>query len=192
MACSPTIESRLSTSETFGAWKTVTDTTLNTIQSTDKPTPMQQSELVQAEDDIFKTFACLQQKQGSLSNVSNDIQKAQEQILALQSSIEAEQNNVDIAKDRVAYIRNPEEHTSFYESWFPMDRPMRARSVPYFIGITVFFVVAGVLLIVTFSNRMLTVGPLASLYIRTRGWLGPSLGAALLVIIGVVWYFTAK
>lgn len=192
MACSATIEARLSTSDTFTAWKTTTSTTLNAIQSTDRPTLTQQAELVQAEADIFATLSCLQKKQGSLSTVSNDIQQAQEQILKLQDAIEAEQNNVEIAKDRVAYIRAPEEHTSFYESWFPMDRPMKPGSVPILIGITVFFVVAGVLFGGVYFQRMLLIGPLASLYIRTRGWLGPLIMITIIGIVGIVWYTITK
>ena len=65
-------------------------------------------------------------------------------------TISQSEEDSNIARDRVAYIRHPERQTSYYESWFPMDRPMRTSSVPIFVGLTVFIILFSILLILSF------------------------------------------
>ena len=120
------------------------------------PTTVEQSALVAAQADIFNTVSCLQEKISQLGSTTNAIQGAQQQILSLNDQIKNEEANVAIARDRVAYIRNPEQHTSFYESWFPMDRPMRTGSVPIFIGITVFLMIFTLLVVLSLMGVNIT------------------------------------
>ena len=121
-----------------------------------QPTSTEQATLVATESEIFNTVACLQEQISQLGGTTNGIQDAQQQILSLNDEIKNEQANADIARDRVAYIRNPEQHTSFYESWFPMDRPMRLGSVPIFIGVIVFLFIFIVLILLALAGANIT------------------------------------
>jgi len=56
----------------------------------------------------------------------------------LNEQIKQEEANAAIARDRVAYIRHPEQHVSNYESWFPIDRPIHTFSLILLMSITVF------------------------------------------------------
>jgi sterol desaturase/sphingolipid hydroxylase (fatty acid hydroxylase superfamily) len=98
-----------------------------------------------ASSEVFDTAACIQEKLTALGSTTNQIQTAQQDILRLNKEITEAEADVAIARDRVAYIRHPEEHTSFYESWFPINRPMQRENVPYFIAVTVFLVVFSLL-----------------------------------------------
>lgn len=170
-ACTPAILTRIGDSTAFAAWKTTTSMALGSISTNAKagsmaPTTVEQSALVTAEADIFNTIGCLQEKISQLSSTTNAIQGAQQQVLSLNDQIKNEEANVAIARDRVAYIRNPEQHTSFYESWFPMDRPMRTGSVPIFIGVTVFLMIFTLLIVlslmgvnITFALPQMTAAP---------------------------------
>jgi len=98
-----------------------------------------------ASNEVFDTAACIQEKLTSLGSTTNQIQTAQQDILRLNKEITEAEADVAIARDRVAYIRHPEEHTSFYESWFPINRPMQRENVPYFIGVTIFLLIFSLL-----------------------------------------------
>ena len=98
-----------------------------------------------ASNEVFDTAACIQEQLSRLGSTTNHIQTAQQDILRLNNEITDAEADVAIARDRVAYIRHPEEHTSYYESWFPINRPMQRENVSYFIGVTVFLLVFSLL-----------------------------------------------
>ena len=150
MACNPTILSRISSTDNFNSWKTLTSSRITSISPTaasgaTPPTATENSTLMTATSEVFDTAACIQEKLTALGSTTNHIQMAQQDILRLNKEIIEAEADVAIARDRVAYIRHPEEHTSFYESWFPMNRPMQSANVPYFIGVTVFILVFALL-----------------------------------------------
>jgi hypothetical protein len=152
--CTPTINLRLSSQDTFNAWKTLNSSTLTSISptaaaGTTTPTDLENTTLISTAGEIFDTAACIQEKVSSIGGITNQIQKAQEDILRLNREIIEAEADVAVARDRVAYIRNPEENTSFYESWFPIDRPMQHTSVPYFMGVTVFLTVFSLLVLLS-------------------------------------------
>jgi len=133
----------------FSNWKSMTATSLNSITSSSNPTQLQQDTLNTTANDIFQTVACLNEKIRGVSELTNNIQTAQETIINLNKQISEADEHVSIARDRVGYIRNPEKHTSFYESWFPLGRPMDKKSIPILIAINTFLFIAGIFLIMT-------------------------------------------
>jgi hypothetical protein len=145
-ACTPTILTRISNANNFNAWKTVTSGQLNAISTTARggstpPATGEQNTLATTAADIFNTATCIQEQLTTLSSSTNNIHTAQQSLLDLQQKITAAEDDVAIARDRVAYIRNPEQNTSYYESWFPIDRPMYTANVPYFVGVILFIVI---------------------------------------------------
>jgi len=149
-SCTPAILARIGGADSFNAWKGMTSSQVNSISPTAAggtipPTTLEASTLATAAADIFTTTACIQEQLTGLGGTTNQIQLAQQSILSIQEQIEAAEADVAIARDRVAYIRHPEEHTSYYESWFPIDRPMHSNSVPYFVGVTIFLIIFSLL-----------------------------------------------
>ena len=199
-SCTPQILARIGDSTIFSAWKGVTSGTLNSISSaaaagTIAPSQNESSTLSTASADIFATTACIQEEITKLSSTTNNIQSAQASILDLNKQIEDTKAQVEVARDRVRYIRHPEQTTSFYESWFPIDRPMHVTSVPIFLAITVFLFVFALLIVfsaiginlqvVTSPNTFAGIS-----YIRQQfTWFS---GLQFLVIAGLVYYFVIK
>jgi hypothetical protein len=149
-ACNPTILSRISNASAFNTWKTMTSNKIRGISPTAAsgaipPTDLEKSTLLAASSEVFDTAGCIQERLTTLGSTTNQIQTAQQDILRLNKEIVEAEADVAIARDRVAYIRHPEEHTSFYESWFPMSRPMQRENVPYFIGVTIFLFIFSLL-----------------------------------------------
>jgi hypothetical protein len=161
-ACTTTINGYLAAQSSFDGWKGSTTTTINQLKVAGArqtgPTAQEQQTLLQTTVDVNSVVACVQEKLQALNQVTNQIQAAQNSILDLQDTIKNAEENVKIAKDRVAMIRNPEAHPSYYEGWFKlMDRPMRPTSIPIFIGITVFFGISIILLLLRVVGVTITI-----------------------------------
>jgi len=198
--CTPQILTRISDSTSFNAWKTVTSGNLNSISSAAaagsiSPSTNESSSLSTTSADIFATTACIQEQITKLGSTTNNIQAAQTNILDLKEQIEDAKEQAAIAHDRVAYIRHPEQHTSFYESWFPIDRPMHVTSIPVFMAITVFLFIFALLIVLSAIGIDLQFVTSPSTGIAIMGvrqqftWFS---GFEFLVIAGLIYYFVIK
>lgn len=145
--CTSTLESYITNSTSFDTWKSSMAIRLNSITSSANPTSDSQKTLNEASQEIFNLVACLNEKLKDVGQATNDIQEAQSRILELNEDIRQAEEHVKIAKDRVAYIRNPDQHTSYYESWFPMGRPMQPDSIPIFIAVDTFLFIFIILML---------------------------------------------
>ena len=138
-ACTPALTTSSSTSALFGTWSSEHRSSLNSLASLSvPPSTSQEDTLNAAVKDIQDMTQCLQDQIRNLSSSSNEISANQETILALNAEIEKEEANAAIARDRVAYIRDPATSVSNYESWFPMGRPMKILSMIAILGVTLF------------------------------------------------------
>ena len=176
----------------FSSWKSTTATSLNSITSSSNPTPLQQDTLNTTANDIFQTVACLTNKINNMSNLTNKIQTAQEEIISLNKQISEADEHVSIARDRVGYIRSPEKHTSFYESWFPLGRPMDKKTIPILIAINTFLFIAGIFLIMTIFGLKISF-PLST---TSTGYSTNSFklsdGLLLLLVGFIIYYFLVR
>jgi hypothetical protein len=155
-ACEDTeIASRLDPvyQQNFTDWKNNTSQIIDELQSN-----YEAAVFDTIKGDVESTLACLQEKYSTELDVANNVNTAQERIVQLQREIKEREEEIQIAKDRVTYIRDPDAHPSYYQSWFPMDRPMRPSSVPLLIGIVVFFTMLILLALLSFLGFNLSVG----------------------------------
>jgi len=75
----------------------------------------------------------------SNSNESTTIYQTEQEIHSLKKIFEAHKADVEVAKDRAAMVLRPEITASYYDSWFPIGRPLKQISVPILIGFATFF-----------------------------------------------------
>jgi hypothetical protein len=172
-ACTDTIKARLENMDKFNDWKNKTSAELNAISANAQngsvqPSPIESSNFATISTDIFNTTACIQSQLSTLAGTSNTISNIQQEILNTADAIEQAEADINISRDRVAYIRNPEQHTSYYESWFPLDRPMNVENVPFFVGATMFILLFGILLIFSFVGLdfNMVIHPRLQLYVQ--------------------------
>lgn len=193
------LEPRITGAAAFSAWKESTSLAINRLMASANTkngqlSPGEQAELEGLQRDIYNTLACLQEKHAAAAGTSNSINAAQTRILELQEQLKTREEEIQIAKDRVAYIRDPDAHPSYYQSWFPMDRPMRPASVPIFIGIVVFlstFLFLGLLSLIGVDFSVVSMQGTASFgalqWIRATLTLPIVLG--LIAALGVFFYY---
>ena len=63
------------------------------------------------------------------NNPATDLQESSESLLLIQQKIVESQEDLKIAEDRVKTLRNVDKKHSYYESWFPINRPLRSSSI---------------------------------------------------------------
>lgn len=142
-ACTAAVNTRI---DTFQNWYTTTKGILSGV--IEPPNATDQGLLNTKMAEIGATSACLMEKLNTAQGTSNTIQSTQEEILRLSDQLKAEEENIRIAQDRVKLLRYPNEHGSYYESWFPLGRPLQPVLVPIFFGLSIFlFVVSGLVVL---------------------------------------------
>ena len=149
-ACTPALKNSSSTPALFETWSSGYTSSLNTLASlTNPPSNTEKQTLNDAITDIKNMTECLESQIQELSSSSNNISANQETILALNAKIQKEEENAAIARDRVAYIRDPATSVSNYESWFPMGRPMKLLSMIAILGVTLFVSIFALLILLS-------------------------------------------
>ena len=199
-ACTAELNNTIASPSSFITWYQGYKTILSVFaQSTTAPTPQQQTELSSVETAITNMKSCLQQKINANANVPTTISNNHEDILSLQDEIKQEEINASIAKDRVEFIRHPEQNVSNYESWFPIDHPLQKITVIVLISINIFMFTFLFLIMMSLAGYdvYLYTQPRREFIQRTTfGWLysqlTPPFWIAFVVIISIVLYYRYK
>ena len=89
---------------------------------------------ITGESKILSTINCLNENISNISTLSTADAELQMKNLQLQQNIDQEKKNVEIAQQRLNTVKAPV--TSFYESWFPIERPLKPSSVPILLFLT--------------------------------------------------------
>jgi hypothetical protein len=156
--CSASSYNTITTAGSFNTWYQGKTSSLNTYNAlTTAPTPGQTSDVVSITTEIGSILACLQALINGVGGNANSIFLAQEQILNLNDQITAEEANASIAKDRVGYIRHPEQNVSNYASWFPIDRPIHTLSLLIIMSISLFVSIFCIFMLFSFLGVSIVV-----------------------------------
>jgi hypothetical protein len=84
---------------------------------------------------------------GSGADNSTGISNSNQQIQTLTKQLEQRKLDIQVAKDRAAMVARPEMTASYYDGWFPLNRPMKNSNVPIMICVSTFLFVFAVLMI---------------------------------------------
>lgn len=160
------------------------------------------ADLTVLQNQIDAYITCLDSKLGVIRGSSTTASTDMEYILALERRIKEREEEVLIAKDRARIAREGPMSPSYYESWFPLGRPMKPILVPVFLGLSVLF-----LLIALFYALSMTTGitftvlyptpRLKSSYeqgqiSRILSWFPPSFWILLAIAVAIIYYLFRK
>lgn len=157
VVCSEVLQNQAS----FTTWRTGVASQISAYQSKTTTTQAEDEAILLLENDILKLSLCIANELNSNGGASSDISRLNEEILAMTQQLENAEADIAVAKDRVAYMRNPERNTSSYESWFPINRPISFIALITLISLSVFLGIF--LILIAFSaagmDLMLYVNP---------------------------------
>jgi hypothetical protein len=81
------------------------------------------------------------------TNPANTLEVSNSELINLKLLTEEAKKDLKIAEERVATLRNPEKDRSYYESWFPINRPLTNNTIIIILGIGIFFFVLSFLIV---------------------------------------------
>jgi hypothetical protein len=81
-------------------------------------------------------------------NPATGVTTSTAEVNTIKGEIKQAQEDLQIAEERVATLRNPEKHKSYYESMFPINRPLTQTTIVIILAIGIFFFVLSFLIII--------------------------------------------
>jgi hypothetical protein len=182
----------------FSTWKTGMQRRITNLGSSGSSGS---SDLAAIQTEIQTIVDCINGQITRVESSTNTIFNGQYDIADLQKQIETEKANIDIAKQRLESIRHPERHTSFYESWFPIDRPMNPVTIITLLTLTIFISVFLLLCFLSLAGINLTIITLTdtiggmnrySFYTWVKSQFTFSFFISLCVLAAVIIYFVKR
>jgi hypothetical protein len=150
-SCTPDILAKFSAAAPadYLSWLSTQETQLNTLAATTAPGPTVAQGITQIIGSISAHQACLQDQLNSVSAAATATATTQTSLSDRDQAIQERQRDVQIAKDRMLLARFPERNRSYYDSWFPLFRPLKAITVPILLGISIFFLMMALFILVS-------------------------------------------
>ena len=191
MACASIL--REMTHDNFTNWKDRQRVAIEGIGLT-----TDEAAITSKESDLSQALSCLQNEITAQTQTSTSVTTLYDQKNQLQKRIDDKHKSNQVAKDRVALLTNPERKTTVYESWFPLQRPLKLSTVLILLVIGLFFISIfigillkqfGITLDISLETRIPGATSSFSKYINP---LTLGLAGALVITIGVIIYLTSK
>jgi len=182
----------------FSTWNAATSAAITTYQAKTTTTQAEDDTMLVLEKDMLDASMCVSNAINNISSTSSDIADMNEQIINKSLELASAQEDINVAKDRVGYIRHPERNTSPYESWFPIDRPISVFSLILIMCISIFMGVFLILLVLSYIGIDLTIymaessGPPNPMVEAILSQFTVSFWILLIAFISVVIYFVKR
>ena len=187
---------QLSTPEYYTGWAKTTSDRLGLLGGSTSQ-PSEQATFIEIQNEMQSATTCIINEINRLRSSPTDISTLQMDVLNKTTELATAEKDISLAKARVEYIRHPEQNTSNYESWFPIDRPIHSLSLFILIGLTIFLGTFYILVILSafdidlnFYTRPDYSGNSSLLWISQQ--LTVSFWIVLIVLISVVIYFVKR
>lgn len=87
-----------------------------------------------------EVYAAITNLPRPLGNTSQEISSLNTEIATLQKNLEQKQRDATIAKDRASTVVRPELNSSYYDSWFPLNRPIKRAAIPILVFFASLFI----------------------------------------------------
>jgi len=196
MACTDVILQRITDPIIFARWKTATASSISAINAT---TP--QATLEQLETDMANTLSCAQQQIATKKSLTSDIVYLHDSYVATMKDLKEKQEALDISKQRAALLNAPQNHTTVYESWFPLRRPLQTSTFLLLIVFSLFFFTMflgilmrqmGIFIDLGYEFKAPGLSAPPSWLMRQLNPITLGIGAALLVSLAVIIYLVTK
>jgi hypothetical protein len=141
-SCTDPLKADLQTQAALDIWSTATNNILNPLAIVTL-TAAQTSQVATIESDIKAHMACLNELNTAAGSTTTRLAGLQTDAADLDTRIAQKKADVQIARDRAALALNPNLNRSYYDGWFPLERPLKHYSYPLLIGFGIFFLMIG-------------------------------------------------
>lgn len=139
MSCTPSITADLQNTDTFASWVTrITTQTTALAAKTDATVDDVNDLTYTIAPDVKAHKDCIDSLSINAASVSTDVANLSNSIGHLNDAITEREGDVAVTHDRAALARNPELTRSYYDGWFPINRPLKHYTIPFLISLALF------------------------------------------------------
>lgn len=145
-------------------------------------------------NDVNSHIACIQQQTDSLRTATTATSDLMGERMAVEQAIRDRTKDIEVAKLRAQQIREPGTVRSYYDSWFPLRRPLKSATIPALIFCAIFMFVLATLMLLSFAGietrfliPVLAMDPVQPWY--KRGFFGLAIISVVLLAL-VIYAFT--
>ena len=152
--CTATTTAIFETDAAFDSWKSGQTTWVNSSLAAATPTPdagvSTVPGLTTRATAIEAAKACLDELYKKAQAASTTQATLQTDLTAKKKTIEERKADIAVARDRAILAAQPDYNRSYYDGWFPLDRPLRQQTTPILIGFALFFLSMSFLTLMSF------------------------------------------
>lgn len=150
--CTSAQKDILATNATISVWSSGINSWIQSTQATltATPTAPPTPAITAKKTEIMGVKTCLDDLYQNVQGAATTLATLRGTQQTKQKTIEERKLDLQIAKDRALLAVNPDYNRSYYDGWFPMNRPLRQQTIPILIGFSLFFVCMSFLSILSF------------------------------------------
>ena len=120
------------------------------------------SQLSSVEANLSSHIRCIQKDILQRNDISSRLYTLQQEVEEARKTAAQRKETLAEAKERSSEIQNPYNNTTWWESWFPLGRPIRKENVPVLLSVSILMLVFSLGIFLRFAGLELQLASLAS------------------------------
>lgn len=113
-----------------------------------------------AENNVNATIQCLNKDMLQRNEYSSKLYTLQTEIEELRKEVEEKKQIVNEAKERSSMLDNPYSKTTWWETWFPLGRPIKKDNVPVLLSVSIFMLIFSLGVFLRYAGMELKLAPI--------------------------------
>jgi hypothetical protein len=147
------------------AIRSITGSTLETWKNSNQVADTQQytaalNNMTLLENNLEQNMQCIQKDILQRNLYSSRLYTLQQEIETTRKELEQKKGIVSEAKERASLVQNPYSNTTWWETWFPLGRPIKKDTVPVLLAVSIFMLVFSLGIFLRFAGLELQLIPL--------------------------------
>lgn len=108
-----------------------------------------------AENNAQAYVKCINNDIIQRNDYSSRIYSIQQELETLRKEVQAKKDIVKEAKERSTQLENPYNNTTWWETWFPLGRPIQKENVPVLLSVSILMLVFSLGIFLRFAGKEL-------------------------------------
>jgi hypothetical protein len=120
------------------------------------------SQLQVAENTVASYIRCIQKDIVQRNDISSRLYTLQQEVEDARKVASERKQTLEEAKERSTEVQNPYNNTTWWETWFPLGRPIRKDNVPVLLSVSILMLVFSLGIFLRFAGLELQLVSLSS------------------------------
>ena len=127
-----------------------------------------------AETQVNRYLKCIQSDILQRSDYASRLYSLQQEVEEARKTLEERKQTASEAKERVSDVQDPYSKTTWWETWFPLGRPIQKENVPVLLSVSILMLVFSLGIFLRFAGQEIKFVPFSAMTNTLRTNLNPS------------------